>query len=314
MVICLAQKKCRLTIRRKKPMTNNIAPLIKFDTDLCTKCGICAEVCPGRVLVQKDRDSFPEVAAIEVCVSCGHCVAACPVSAVHHEAYADGSVTPIQRQLIPSEEQILEIIRARRSIRLFSHRPVEKTVIEKIIEAARFAPTGSNSQSTEFIVVQERTLLRKIAELTADYMLRVISQSPNPVTRTVYRMVAGQVKKVVIDVTSRIRTVTSAVKNGQDLILRDAPVLLLFHADETTGSVQANANLAVQNATLMAEAMGMGSFYTGFVVGACDGDTSIPTLLSLPEGHKIYGGLGLGYPKIRFENWVERLPARVRWL
>ena len=107
----------------------------------------------------------------------------------------------------------------------------------------------------------------------------------------------------------------SLFNRGTDLILREAPALVLFCADSAGGSMASiNANLALQNAALAVETVGLGCFYTGFVVIACDRDNSIARLLSLPATHKIYGGLAMGYPRLTFRKWPERKPARVTWV
>ena len=75
-----------------------------------------------------------------------------------------------------------------------------------------------------------------------------------------------------------------------------------------------NANLALQNAALAAEAVGLGYLYVGFIVIASSRDDSIAKYLSLPETHKIYGALATGYPRLKFNKWPERNPAKVTWV
>jgi nitroreductase len=75
-----------------------------------------------------------------------------------------------------------------------------------------------------------------------------------------------------------------------------------------------NANLALHNATLAAEALGLGCFYAGFVVTAGERDDRISKIVSLPETHKIYGALAMGYPKLNFKKWPERNQANVTWV
>jgi hypothetical protein len=43
-------------------------------------------------------------------------------------------------------------------------------------------------------------------------------------------------------------------------------------------------------------------------------DDSIARLVSLPETHKIYGALAMGYPRLKFKKWPERNPAKVTWV
>jgi len=98
--------------------------------------------------------------------------------------------------------------------------------------------------------------------------------------------------------------------------MREAPLLILFYADSAAGSYMSiNANLAVQNATLAAETLELGSMYAGFVIMANNyGGGHISKHVSLPDTHKIYGALLNGYPQLKFKKWPERNPARVTWI
>jgi nitroreductase len=60
----------------------------------------------------------------------------------------------------------MDALRGRRSVRVYQERPVPREVIEKIIDAARLAPTANNIQPWEFVVVTDPDARRKIAGLT----------------------------------------------------------------------------------------------------------------------------------------------------
>jgi hypothetical protein len=47
---------------------------------------------------------------------------------------------------------------------------------------------------------------------------------------------------------------------------------------------------------------------------ASEREGRIAELLSLPETHKIYGALAMGYPRLTFKQWPERQPAGVTWV
>ncbi len=128
---------------------------IVIDPERCRGDGICVRGCPAEVYVQREKGARPEVVYGEFCIACGHCVALCPHGAIHHEAYPAGSVQPILKEGIPSYEQTLELVRSRRSTRAFRDQPVERELIEKVIAGARYAPSAHNTQSTEFIVIQD---------------------------------------------------------------------------------------------------------------------------------------------------------------
>ncbi|MCL4386667.1 MAG: nitroreductase family protein [Cyanobacteria bacterium] len=74
--------------------------------------------------------------------------------------------------------EVLEVIKKRRSIRKFIDKPVEEEKIKKIIEAARFAPSATNKQPWRFIMVTNKELISKIAENCLGFINRYASTAP----------------------------------------------------------------------------------------------------------------------------------------
>jgi len=66
-------------------------------------------------------------------------------------------------------EQLLELVQSRRSIRRFKSDPVPEELITKMVDVARWAPSGFNMQPWEFVVVQKEELRKKIVEYIAPY-------------------------------------------------------------------------------------------------------------------------------------------------
>lgn len=64
-------------------------------------------------------------------------------------------------------DQFLELAKSRRSIRRFKSDPIDDGDIEKILEAARWAPSGFNMQPWEFVVVKDQQLKDKIVEVVS---------------------------------------------------------------------------------------------------------------------------------------------------
>ncbi len=58
---------------------------------------------------------------------------------------------------------ILDLIKNRRSIRHFSSRDVENYKVDKILEAAKWAPSAGNLQARDFILVKDSKTRDKIA-------------------------------------------------------------------------------------------------------------------------------------------------------
>jgi len=58
--------------------------------------------------------------------------------------------------------QAIEALRTRRSIRTYTAQPVERKIIEEIVDCARLAPTAMNDQPWEFVVIIEKAALVSI--------------------------------------------------------------------------------------------------------------------------------------------------------
>ena len=58
-------------------------------------------------------------------------------------------------------DNLLKIIRRRYSVRRFRPDPVPDELIEKVLEAGRWAPSGANHQPWEFIVVRDRDSIQQ---------------------------------------------------------------------------------------------------------------------------------------------------------
>jgi nitroreductase len=62
---------------------------------------------------------------------------------------------------------VLEVIRQRRSIRSYADQPVEGDKIERMLEAARLAPSAANRQGRRFVVVTDLERRRALAHAAA---------------------------------------------------------------------------------------------------------------------------------------------------
>jgi nitroreductase len=63
---------------------------------------------------------------------------------------------------------VIEAIKGRRSIRAFKNKKVSQETVEKIIDAARWAPSAGNIQPWEFIIVRKREIKKALAEAALD--------------------------------------------------------------------------------------------------------------------------------------------------
>jgi FMN reductase (NADPH) len=64
-------------------------------------------------------------------------------------------------------DNLLEIIQHRRSARIYKRGKVGDLQLAKILEAARWAPSGANTQPWEFVVTRDRQKMKRVREIYA---------------------------------------------------------------------------------------------------------------------------------------------------
>ncbi len=64
---------------------------------------------------------------------------------------------------------LLNLVKNRRSIRRFKKDTIPDEIIEKILEVARWAPSGFNLQPWEFVVVEKEALRRDVIKITTEF-------------------------------------------------------------------------------------------------------------------------------------------------
>ena len=72
----------------------------------------------------------------------------------------------------PSPESLLSLLKGRRSIRRYRPDPVPDEMVEQLLEAGRWAPSASNRQPWEFIVVRDEAIRQQVAEHAAFYFIK----------------------------------------------------------------------------------------------------------------------------------------------
>jgi len=275
---------------------------IKIDLLKCTSCGKCIMVCPSQIINQNSTDGKANVESSKGCISCGHCVAVCQSGAVIHSEFPEEKVHPIDYALYPTAEQMMLLCKARRSNRVFSKKQIPVETLDVILEAAHRAPTASNQQQVAFTLVTDPDKLRLIIDFTIGVFSSSVKKLNNPFLKPFLKRIMPEAYRYE-KVFSRMK---QELENGNDPILRKATAVVLIHTPKTNRFGIADANLAYQNGSLMAETMGVSQVYMGFVCAAIklEKKGSLAKLLGI-DG-TIHSVMALGLPTFRYANFIDR--------
>lgn len=182
-----------------------------------------------------------------------------------------------------------------RSIRRISDAPVPDDVLDRVLQAAVWAPSGGNRQPWRVIVVRDRQVKQALSDLYVEEwatyvdfnLAKVPDQSPETLERvrrqfdTGGALAAGLAEVPVVCV-----------------FVHDPSMLYVTDAGLGRHPVVGGASLypAVQNLLLAARAEGLGGVITTLL---CRRETEMREVLSLPNEWAVHAVVPLGYPQGR---------------
>lgn len=279
---------------------------LHVDQNACIRCQRCIRVCPSNIFRLSENRAV-SVHRIENCILCGHCAAVCPQAAVIHSVFPPEKIHRIDREALPTPQQVMLLTCARRSHRAFTAQSVPDEFLEAILEAAHRAPTASNRQEVDFTLITDPNLLQAVSRLTVEGFAAIVRLVGNPLLRPL-------IKRFHPDALAslpKFRRLVERFSRGDDRILRGAKALILFHTPAENRFGCQDANLAYQNASLMAESLGVAHFYTGFVCAAAGRDKKKRLARLLDIRGTIHAGMALGMPAFPYPNYMDKKDIRV---
>ena len=157
--------------------------------------------------------------------------------------------------------EVMEAIKNRRSIRKYKTDPVDDMALETVMEAARLAPSWSNTQCWEFIVVRDGGIRGKLADTLSD-----------------------------------TNSALDAVRHAPLVIVACAELGKSGYHNGVPGTDKGDwfmfdVALAMHNLVLAAQALGLATVYVGLFNAK-----EVAKILDVPQGHCAVAMTPLGYP------------------
>ena len=252
--------------------------IVSVNPALCIGCGLCVSDCPTQTM-QMERDKA--VVTTQDCIKCGHCQAICPEYAVQLSGF-DEAPEPITPAMRADATALTGQLKARRSVRQFTARQIAPELINQIIEAGRYTPTGTNKQGVSYTVLQKNL---------ADYEA--------PSIRLFRRL-----KRFIDVVYGGFR----AIEIDDHFLFKGANAVIVIK-----GADEVDAALAASSMELMAQSLGLGVFYSGFFTMITRVSGKLRRRLGIRRGEKAVTTLVLGYPAVQYQRTAQREPAEVRY-
>ncbi len=290
------------------------------DLERCTGCGQCVTACASMVLALDPPAEGAKRGTLRLehpdwCNACGHCEAVCAFDAIRSPMPLPAEAPLPAKAPAVAPEALELLLRERRSVRSYKPDPVPRELIQRIIDTARYTPTGTNSQNVHWLVLDSREQVRELQQRCVRFYERLFGLVNNPVGRLGVRVVAGARQRAQLEeYLPVVQEANRRMEQGDDRLLYDAPAIILVHAEAWDSCSPFNCDTALFSASLMAHSLGLGCCFNGFVQQAVENSKPLKKWLGIPRDHRCYMTLGLGWPALRYRKLCERQPAPVRFL
>ena len=327
---------------------------IKVDPEKCVGCNRCVISCPIQLIEVHEKKARSNERYDQFrCLTCENCVVVCPNNAITIEGdYRVSNGFWKNTHLFKSEKtppsplgtspdvlfetyanQLTEVektIYLRRSNRLYKRQQVEPRLIERIIEAGRFAPSAGNNQPWKFIVIQNQAVLDEINNKVKK-QLRFFSKLCLP-----YEWLDKQTpgdKSARLKIWQRLLLsilvhfvggdADQRAHGGLNAVTSDpsyhsffhAPTIILLLVDKRAiGGTELDMGICAQNMVLAAHSLQLGTCYVDLISKMLEFDKKFSRSLGVTPPFIVATTLAVGYPKGKIDGVVRREKARIDWI
>jgi len=173
-------------------------------------------------------------------------------------------------------KNVIENIKSRRSIRKYTKEQISDEVLYTVLESGRYAPSGGNSQTWHFTVIQNKEILLKLNG---------------------YIKVAFEKLEVDENTYRSIRAGKTASKNDEYSFYYNAPTVIIVSNDSSYSNAMADSACALENMLLTANDLEIGACWINQVTWF-DSDEDVKSLLTslgIPKNYKVCGSICVGY-------------------
>jgi nitroreductase len=214
-----------------------------------------------------------------------------------------------------SSPEALELLfRERRSIRVYEKEPIPDEILERILDAGRYAPTGRNSQNVNYVALKSPEEIERLRSMTTDFYAKLFARIQGRLGALLLRLFAGRrLLESLQDSLPKVEYARKLMEQGQDCLFFHAPVVVVAHAESWDTCSSFNCSAALYHCSLLAHTLGIGCCFNGYLVSAINNDRKIKRWLSIPRDHQCYAAMTLGVQKLRYPHLVRRDPPEVAW-
>jgi ferredoxin len=275
--------------------------MIKIDSDKCNACGLCTKICHESCLRLDDNILKVDY---KFCSTCTQCIAICPQQAL---TWDNVQPTAFNKEVLPTDKQVDELLKERRTIRDFSDRKIDKILLEEIINYGVYAP--AHSFDFRAIIVDDD----KIKDLIDKILMQVTFRIYNLIRSVILQKIAKLISPVLEAEYLKAKSKLSVVVERNTVFPTFPSAFILIIADKRVPFSLESAQYALYNMNLYSQTKGLGCRNLVGNQRILNKNKSFRKRLGLKKNERICGMIGIGYTKFKFKNKVQGKKMNIQW-
>ncbi len=236
----------------------------KVDEQKCIHCGLCVKDCLSKV-IDLNENKIPYVVGEDRCIKCQHCFSICPVGAI---SVFDKNPDNSSQIFSQNPDMILNLIKSRRSNRQYKNENVTAEKLDKLKDMLKYAPTGCNYHQLYFSFIDDVEVMNEFREHVNNKLINALTKTP------------------IKAITDKFSIYTKLLINGEDIIFRGAPHLIVASNSIKAPSVKEDAIIALSYFELYAQSLGLGTCWCGYAQICLNFFPELCEYLKIPDGYQ----------------------------
>jgi nitroreductase/NAD-dependent dihydropyrimidine dehydrogenase PreA subunit len=263
--------------------------IVEVNQELCSQCKKCITDCTRGLFREESSGKIIRIDdPFNTCNFCGKCVAICSENAIKWEGAWEDDVESYpgvkNYEQNVSYENIMQLLKAKRSVRQYKKKQIPPEVLKKFFEAMRYASSADNRRAWKFAVVSDPAQIKRLSQ----ECIKIVYQ--------------------YIGFPSADAALKYFDSTDKDPIFHKAPAVIFMVTGPTGSMPLVDSGIILTYGQLAAHTLGLATCWIGMAHGLGMNKEAMK-IIGL-EG-QIHGVLTIGYPAVKYIRTPPRAPLEV---